>query len=198
VKLPSGKWSSDYGQLIGKIIENEGFFPNERYVKELEAQKQLSFSDETTDLSYGKYALLQFLSQDVLERLRLCFPGERGLQIYCYGLILCANGFVHMDQVGEFYQESFLSLIYRNHSFKMGYDSVRTLLHDLGMKGNPVRMFEQGLIDDSSGNVAIDGHVIRSCSSKNDLADPGYKVRELKSAQINYHPSVYLEPLHSN
>ena len=155
------------------------------YRKELEAQKQLSFSDETTDLSYGKYALLQFLSQDVLERLRLCFPGERGLQIYCYGLILCANGFVHMDQVGEFYQESFLSLIYRNHSFKMGYDSVRTLLHDLGMKGNPVRMFEQGLIDDSSGNVAIDGHVIRSCSSKNDLADPGYKVRELKSAQIN-------------
>ena len=185
VKLPSGKWSSDYGQLIGKIIENEGFFPNERYLKELEAQKQVLFSDETTDLSYGKYALLQYLSKDVLERLTQCFPGERGIQIYCFGLILCANGFVHVDQVDELYQESFLSLIYTNYSFKMGYEALRSLLHDLGMKGNPVKLFEQGLIDDCSGNIAIDGHVIRSCSINNDLADPGYKVRELKAAQIN-------------
>ena len=67
----------------------------------------------------------------------------------------------------------------------MGYEALRALLHDLGMKGNPVRMFEQGLIDECSGNLAIDGHVIRSCSNKNDLADPGYKVRELKTAQVN-------------
>ena len=31
VKLPSGKWSSNYGYLIGKIVPGEGFFPNKRY-----------------------------------------------------------------------------------------------------------------------------------------------------------------------
>ena len=185
IKLASGKWSSDYGYLIGKIIENEGFFPNKRYLKELEAEKKILFSDETTDLSYGKYALLQSLSQDVLDLLKQCFPGERSIQIYCYSLILCANGFVHLDQVDEFFQESFLSLLYQNYSFKMGYEAIRNLLHELGMKGNPVKQFEQKLIDESSSNIAIDGHVIRSCSNKNDLSESGYKARELKSSQIN-------------
>jgi hypothetical protein len=29
-------------------------------------------------------------------------------------MILCVNGFIHIDQVDDFYQESFLSLVYRN------------------------------------------------------------------------------------
>ena len=32
IKLPSGKWSSDYGYLIGKILPEKGFFPNKRYL----------------------------------------------------------------------------------------------------------------------------------------------------------------------
>ena len=30
IKLPSGKWSSNYGYLIGKILPEKGFFPNKR------------------------------------------------------------------------------------------------------------------------------------------------------------------------
>ena len=40
-------------------------------------------------------------------------------------------------------------------------------------------------MDESSKKIAIDGHVIRSCSEKNDLAEPGYKAQSLKSPQIN-------------
>lgn len=185
IKLDSGKWSNDYGYLIGKIIAGEGFIPNKRYLKELEEERQERFSDETTDLAYGQYALLQFLSKDILEKLNECFPGERAAQIYSYGLILCANGFVHLDQVDEYYQESILSLRYGSYSFKMGYSALGTLLHDLGMKGNPVRKFEQSLIDHSSGNIAIDGHAIRSMSSLNDLSEPGYKLRSMNASQIN-------------
>ena len=184
-KLPNGEWSNDWGYLIGKIVANEGFFPNKRYQKELEVQKEERFSDAITDLAYGQYALLQVLSEDVLEKLNNCFLPERAAQIYTYGLILCANGFVHLDQVDEFYQESIMSLQYSRYSFKMGYSALSSLLHDLGMKGNPVRKFEQELIDSSSKSVAIDGHVVRSCSWNNDLAESGYKVRELKSSQIN-------------
>ena len=163
IKLPSGKWSSNYGYLIGKILPEKGFFPNKRYLQELATQGNVSFPDGITDVAYGQYALLMSLSQDILNKLEECFPRERATQIYSYGIILCANGFLHMDQVDEFYQESFLSILYKNYSFKMGYVALSNLLHDLGMKGGPVRAFEQSLIDRSSRNVAIDGHVIRSC-----------------------------------
>ena len=46
-------------------------------------------------------------------------------------------------------------------------------------------MFEQGLIDKCSKNVAIDGYVLRSCSLKNDFAEPGYKLDLLKNPQVN-------------
>ena len=185
VKLQSGQWSSDYGYLIGKIVPGEGFFPNKRYLKELAQQGQRSFPDKITDVSYGKYALLMFLTPDILEKLKACFLPERAAQIYCYALILCANGFLHIDQVDDFYQESFLSVKYRKYSFKMGYTALSNLLHDLGLRGDPVSRFEQALIDNCSGNVAIDGHVIRSCSGENDLAEPGYKLHELKASQVN-------------
>lgn len=185
IKLPSGRWSSDYGYLIGKILPEEGFFPNKRYLKELESQGKISFPDGITDVAYGQYALLMFLSADVLERLEKCFPLERAAQIYSYSIILCANGFLYMDQIDDFYQESFLSVIYRNHSFKMGYTALSNLLHDLGSRGNPVRAFEQSLIDESSKEIAIDGHVVRSCSFENDLAEPGYKMNLLKAPQVN-------------
>ena len=185
IKLPSGKWSSNYGYLIGKILPEKGFFPNKRYLQELATQGNVSFPDGITDVAYGQYALLMFLSQDILKKLEDCFPRERATQIYSYGIILCANGFLHMDQVDEFYQESFLSILYKNYSFKMGYVALSNLLHDLGMKGGPVRAFEQSLIDRSSRNVAIDGHVIRSCSNENDLAEPGYKMSLLKASQVN-------------
>ena len=185
VKLASGEWSSDYGYLIGKIIPGEGFIPNKRYQKELAEQMQKTFSDGITDVAYGQYALLLKITRDVLEQLKVCFLPERAAQIYCYAMILCVNGFVHVDQVDDFYQESFLSLVYRKYSFKMGYTALANLLHDLGSRGEPVKLFEQKLIDSCSKNVAIDGHVIRSCSMDNDLAEPGYKLRALKASQVN-------------
>ena len=36
---------------------------------------------------------------------------------------------------------------------------MASLLHHLGSRGNLVREFEQSLIDESSKNIAIDGHM---------------------------------------
>lgn len=185
VKLSSGQWSNDYGYLIGKIIPGEGFFPNKRYQKELSEQYPDSFPDGITDVAYGQYALLLHLTKDILDKLKTCFLSERATQIYSYAMILCANGFVHIDQIDDFYQESFLSVLYRKYSFKMGYVALSNLLHDLGLRGNPVRQFEQNLIDACSKDVAIDGHVIRSCSEENDLAELGYKLNLLNAPQVN-------------
>ena len=120
-----------------------------------------------------------------MEQLETFFPFEKAAQIYTYAVILCANGFLHMDQIDDFFQESFLSILYRNYAFKMGYSALSSLLRELGSKGSAVRAFEQSLIDSSSKNIAIDGHVIRSCSVENDLAEPGYKMGSLKAPQTN-------------
>lgn len=185
IRLSDGSWSSDWGYLIGKIVPGAGFCPNKRYQKELDEQKGNAFSDSITDVSYGQYALLRELSGDILDRLLVHFPAKRAVQIYTYALIMCANGFLHVDQIDEFYQESVLSLLYGGFSFKMGYAALSGLLRELGKKGNPVRTFEQALIDECSGDIAIDGHVVRSCSDNNDLAEPGYKYKELKESQVN-------------
>ena len=90
-----------------------------------------------------------------------------------------------MDQVDDLYQKSILSIEYASCSFRMGTKAISNLLHGLGIRGNGVRVFEQALIDENSGNVAIDGHMIRSCSGENCLAEPGYKIKELKADQAN-------------
>lgn len=185
VKLSDGSWSSDWGYCIGKIVPEIGFCPNKRYRKELEDQQNESFSDSTTDVAYGQYALLREISNGVLDKLMKCFPTKRAVQIYTYAMIMCANGFLHVDQIDEFYRESILSLLYDDLSFKMGYTALSNLLKELGMKGNPVKAFEQMLIDECSGDIAIDGHVVRSDSENNDLAEPGYKFKELGGSQVN-------------
>ncbi|MCI1453638.1 MAG: hypothetical protein LKH15_11235, partial [Lachnospiraceae bacterium] len=88
IKLPNGKWSSSSGYLIGKIIPDQGFSPNKRYLREQARSEGNSTTDieEITDLAYGQYALLIFLSGDVYTRLKKCFPLEKATQIYAYGL----------------------------------------------------------------------------------------------------------------
>lgn len=185
VKLSNGSWSCDWGYLIGKIIPGKGFSPNKRYLKEMGCKNHISYSDGITDVAYGQYSLLIFLSKDIWEKLEVCFPAETAGQIYAYALIMCANGFLHIDQIDDFYQESFLSLVFKGYSFKLGYTAIATLLHNLGSRTNPVKAFEQALIDNSSKEIAIDGHVIRSCSLENDLAEPGYKMNLVKAPQVN-------------
>lgn len=184
VKTSNGNWSNKY-YLIGKIIPEEGFVPNKRYRRELEDQGVFTFEEGITDVSYGSYALLMYLSDDVYKTLKECFPLETAAQIYCYALIQCANDFTYIDQIDDYYQESILALKYKDYGFKMGYTALGNLLHHLGSHGNPVRAFEQKMIEDSSKNIAIDGHVIRSCSEENDLAEAGYKMKLMKAPQVN-------------
>lgn len=118
-KLQSGKWGASSGILIGKTIPNKGFIPNKRYLAEFQKKEdKIPFFDDTiTDIAYGQYDLLRSMSGDVLTRLERFFPAERVAQIYCYAIIPCANGFVYIDQIDDFYQESFLSLVFKNYIF---------------------------------------------------------------------------------
>lgn len=144
--------------------------------------------DEITILEYGQYAMIYKLAAPVLSRLEQHFNADTASQIFCYAVILCANGFIHMDQIKSLYQQSWLSLANKKLGFGMGRTALGTLLHNLALRGNRVRNYEQAVIDDCArgdAKIAIDGHAIRSCSDNNDLAETGYKYNQLKADQVN-------------
>ena len=144
--------------------------------------------DEITILEYGQYAMVYKLADPVLSRLEQHFKADMASQIFSYAVILCVNGFIHMDQVKPLYQQSWLSLVNKKLGFGMGRTALGTLLNNLALRGNRVRNYEQAAIDDCAKNkakIAIDGHAIRSCSDHNDLAETGYKYNQLKADQVN-------------
>ena len=178
---PDGSWSKKTGKSIGTIIAGEGFIPNRNF----HLYKGEESQDDITVLEYGQYALVREVANEVLASLKKHFPADKASQIFAYASILFANGFVHLDQVGEYYEQSWLSQEYKSFSFKMGKTALSNLLDSLGRRTTRVVNYENSAILDSSSAIAIDGHAIRSCSEENDLGEAGYKYSLLKEDQIN-------------
>lgn len=181
VRLPSGRWGKKSGKSIGKIVPGKGFIPNRNYA----AFQGLETLDDISVLEYGQYALLEYVANDIKTRLEYYFPLNRAVQIFSFACILYANNFVHIDQIQEYYEQSWLSQENKHYSFKMGKTALGNLLDDLGRRTARVVNYENAAISDSSSVIAIDGHAIRSCSDENDLAEAGYKYSLLKAEQVN-------------
>ena len=181
IRLPSGRWGKKTGKSIGTIIAGTGFIPNSNY----HLYKGEESQDEITVLEYGQYALIEAVAESVLCSLKKFFPVDRATQIFAYASILYANGFVHLDQVQGYYEQSWLSQEYKNLPFRMGKTALGNLLDDLGRRTTRVINYENAAIIDSSSAIAIDGHAIRSCSDENDLGEAGYKFSSLKEDQVN-------------
>ena len=181
LQLPSGRWGKKTGKCIGSIISGTGFVPNKNYHLYPGEESQ----DEITVLEYGQYALIDEIASDVRKDLMNCFPADRASQIFAYASLLYANGFVHLDQVQGYYEQSWMSQEYKPFLFKMGKTALGTLLDDLGRRTTRVVKYETEAILNSSSAMAIDGHAIRCCSEENDLGEAGCKFNLLKEDQIN-------------
>ena len=181
LRLPSGKWGKKTGKSIGTIVPDTGFIPNRNYHLYKGGESQ----DEITILEYGQYVLIEEVAKDILTALKKHFPADRASQIFAYACILYANGFVHLDQVQGYYEQSWLAQEYKTLPFKMGKPALDNLLDDLGRRTTRVINYENNAILDSSSAIAIDGHAIRCCSDENGLGEAGYKFRCLKEDQVN-------------
>ncbi len=180
VLLPSGKWGKKTGKTIGKIIPGKGFIPNRNYHLYTGDEDK----DDITILEYGQYALIEAVGSDVKNMLEKYFGLKRGMQIFAYASLILANGFIHKDQVGVFYEQSWFSVEFNDLSLYMGRTAINTLLDDLGRKGTRVIDYQNNMIA-MSEKIAIDCHAIRSCSDENDLGEAGYKFSTLKEDQVN-------------
>ncbi|MCR4892945.1 MAG: transposase [Lachnospiraceae bacterium] len=180
-QLSSGKWGKKTGKSIGKIIPGIGFVPNKNFHLYSGEESQ----DEITVLEYGQYALIKEMGKDILLDLEQCFPADRARTIFSYACLLYANGFVHLDQVESYFEQSWLSQEYKPFQLKMGKTALGTLLDDLGRRTTRVVKYQNMAIQNSSSAIAIDGHAIRCCSEENDLGEAGYKYNCLKEDQVN-------------
>lgn len=181
MRLPGGRWGRKTGKSIGTIIPGTGFIPNRNY----HLYKGTEPQDEITVLEYGQYALVREVAKDVFPALEKHFPADRASQIFAYASILYANGFVHPDQIQSYYEQSWLSQVYKRIPFRMGKTALGTLLDSLGRRTARVTRYENAAVRGSSSAIAIDGHAIRSCSDENDLGEAGYKFGCLKEDQVN-------------
>ena len=161
------------GKCIGRITLKDGFIPNMNRLTD----------DAITVLGYGNYAFA-LKSTETLSALNATFHPKDAAQIYVAAVITVVDGFTYMKDMADVYNESFLCLMYPE--VHVGATALRTLYENLGKRTARPTLFQQSLIDTSSGKIAFDGHVIACTSEKNDLSEYGYKAKKLNSPQINW------------
>lgn len=172
VKDEKGKWKIKMGGIVGKITLENGFIPNGSMI-----------NDSPDIIEYGQYKIILDLTSNIYNLLEQFFDKKDAMAIYNLAIIHFVNDFTFIKNVKSFYEMSYLSIKYP--TLNMGYNSLCTLLTNLGCKTRRVRAFEQYLIDNSSKKIAIDGHDIKSYSNENDLAENGNKYQTFKSPQMN-------------
>ena len=179
-----GRTKSTSDTCIGKI-EGGKFIPNSRYIPadgKDQPPKPMSMFDGTSR-DYGEYAVALACSEDILERLETVFTIEESRQIYAAGIIFFVNGHVPASYIKDVFDQSILSTKWP--TLPLSENSFHTLLKLLGLHNVRTELFQQALIDESSGLTALDGHVIQSCSNLSDMADYGNKYYKYGNKQLN-------------
>ena len=169
----NGKRKTKMGRAIGSIKPGIGFVPNDNRNTDL----------EISTLDFGDYALAVANSGECLRMLKEHFNAEDAVTIYTVALIHFLNQFTHLKDVKKYYDMSCLSVLYPG--LKLSYSALSELYDSLGRRQGNVLAFEQSLVDNSSHQLAIDGHVIDCQSENNDLAEKGYSFFKSKENQIN-------------
>ena len=169
----TGKRKTIMGKCIGSIQSDKGFLPNDNYSRDV----------EMTSLEFGQYAIVLANTQKTLQILQEFFHPVDALRIYCTAVIHFIHGFTYLTEVSRYYEMSYLSLKYPG--LKLGYKALSSLYDDLGRRQTQVLAMEAALVNRSSHQMAIDGHVIGNVSGENDLSAKGYKFRQLGEAQVN-------------
>ncbi len=169
----SGRRKTAMGKNIGSIKPDKGFIPNDNYARDV----------EMTSLEFGQYAVVLANSKGTLQLLEEFFNPIDAARIYCTAVIHFVHGFTYLTEVSRYYEMGYLSL--RFPGLKLGYKALSSLYDDLGRRQTNVLAMEAALVERSSHQMAIDGHVIGNVSNENDLSSKGYKFSKLGEEQIN-------------
>jgi transposase len=167
----SGKWKTDPGKLIGKVVPGVGLIPKGVQVE----------SRRITCYEYGEYVLACGCAKDDFLRLKECFTADVALQLFALACIFVFEGYVGLKPSEAIYERSLIAHDYP--SLKYSYHRISELLSVVG-RNDKMLEFQVKCMEGAS-TVAVDGHVIPSDSDRSGLSFNGYKAREVKGEQMN-------------
>ena len=173
VRDSEGKRHTKMGRALGSIKAGVGFVPNNSFLHDA----------EITTLEFGDYMVVVENTKKVLDFLREYLNPLDAVRIYLVALIHYVQGYTYEKDIQAFFAMSILSLMFPD--VKLGYDVVSQLYDDLGRKQDNILKIEEKLVEKCSREVAIDGHVMASCSQQNDLAGIGSKFGRIGEPQVN-------------
>ena len=186
-----GKLKNASGACIGKfeggsLVMNEKgrtLYPD-RTIPSISssATVKLKYQDLQTK-DYGEYAAVISASGSVLDRLLKYFEAEDAIRLYAMSVVYFVANYVPAGYFNDIFDQSILSSKWP--TLPMSENSVGEFLEILGRHPVACEHYSQSLINDGGELTAIDGHVILSCSSHNDLADYGNKYKLLGGTQVN-------------
>ena len=186
-----GKMKNASGACIGKfeggvlIINDNGrsLYPNlEMPMVSVNANIKLKYQDLQAK-DYGEYAIVLKASEKVYERLNNHFETEDATRIYAMSVVYFVANYIPAGYFKDIYDQSVLSNKWP--TLPVSENSVGEFLDTLGRHSATCEEYSQALINDGGELTAIDGHVILSCSTLNDLADYGNKYKLLGGPQVN-------------
>ena len=167
----TGKWKTDPGKLVGKIVPGLGYIPKGTKVS----------NSGITCYDYGSYLLAMTVGKEEFELLKKCFNAEESLQLFSLACIFAIEGFVGIKPAESYYERSLMRYHYPN--VKFSYHTISKLLSYVGRTDNAYTF--QKLCLESANTLAVDGHVLPSDSNNSDLSFNGYKAKECKGQQMN-------------
>ncbi len=178
----TGKWKTDSGKILGRIVEGIGFIPNE------DASKNKGI----TCFDYGSYLLPCSLAKEDYVLLKEFFTTEEAMQLFAFASIISVKGYTGITIAEDYYERSLIAHDYP--ALKFSYRRLSTLLELIGRQ-DTAREFQQKCLEKSGEEIAVDGHVIATSSENNELSAPGYKAKTIKSNQMNLMVAFDVESL---
>jgi len=167
----TGKWKTNPGKLLGKIVPGVGYCPREL----------ASFEGKITCFDYGEYLLACSLSKCDFELLKKVFNPDEAMKLFSTAAIFALDGYVGLNSAGEKYERTLIARDYP--ALKYSTYTLTKLLENIGRQSKAMDF--QNIALENAKTLAIDGHVIPSDSQENDLSYLGYKAKTIKSDQIN-------------
>lgn len=167
----SGKWKTDPGKLLGKIVEGVGYIP----------KGTRSEGGAVTVYEYGEYLLACTLCIDDLSILKECFNAEEAMQLFSLAMIFAFEGYIGLRPSEDIYARTLIAHDYPE--LRYSYHRISRLLSAVG-RGDRMLEFQKKCVGRAE-TLAVDGHVIPSDSRCSDLSFNGYKAKEAKGEQMN-------------
>ena len=111
----SGKWKTDSGKLLGKIIKDVGFVPKGVQLE----------SSEITLFEYGEYLLACTLAHDDFERLKECFNVDEAFHLFSLACIFVFEGYIGLKPSETIYERTLIAHDYSK--LKYSYHRIQSM-----------------------------------------------------------------------